>query len=799
MSTDTGTNRDGSGSSASHAGERTISVDADGTVGTAAVRYLALACVFALTASYVSVLYGVTQVVGGSESLLAIVGLMLAAATILATLIRPRTAAGLALSAAGVGFAYYLTAAGVELGVVFTASDAIVSDTVALATGLPLLRMVQAGIWTIGFAPAPVFLSWYLAVRGRYELSVVPGGAALGFLVLTGDAGTLVTLAGTLAAVGTVAFGDLERRGGALAQTDLLAALFALIVVLSTTVTVVPGEPAGPTHLVQGERGSLEATIDTAPDRSGISGQVDLSPEVRFTVESGQRSYWRTGVYDRFTGDEWVRTGQDRRYDGRLADPPGRHETTEQTVTAETELGIMPVAPQPLELGGDVTRQATVSRHDQPRPETPLQAGDSYTVESAIVERDPSTLRTAGTDYPDEITMHYLQTPESTSSEFRERTAEITADADNPYETAAAIEAHLRSTKDYSLSVSRPDGNVADGFLLEMDEGYCVYFATTMAQMLREEGVPARYVTGYTSGQQVDDDTYVVRGLDAHAWVEVYFPDHGWVRFDPTPGSARSDVHTDRLEEARANGNDAADTDESEDVPIRGEGDDPSDPESGDPSEIEPPESEPGDFNGSPTDPNAPNGTAPPPNSTDPNETPSGIDGGTSGDGSTADGAGDDLPLPIPITRELAAIGLVVLVGLAAGARRTDAPTRVRRTVGIYWHGVRGEPDRDAERAFRRLERLLARRYRPRRRSESARAYLEGLSAAAEADSDTDADAGGADRDDIAPLDPRTESVLASYERAKYGDGVDRDEADDAIAIVDDLARERLPGIGRFR
>jgi len=41
---------------------------------------------------------------------------------------------------------------------------------------------------------------------------------------------------------------------------------------------------------------------------------------------------------------------------------------------------------------------------------------------------------------------------------------------------------------------------------MEMDEGYCVYFATAMTQMLREEGVPARYVTGYTSGQQVDDD-----------------------------------------------------------------------------------------------------------------------------------------------------------------------------------------------------------------------------------------------------------------------------------------------------
>ncbi|ELY68685.1 DUF3488 and transglutaminase-like domain-containing protein [Natrinema versiforme] len=766
--------------SSGHAGDRTLSIDADEPVGSDAVRLLALGCVLVLTGAYVSVLYDITRVVGGSQSLLALVGVMLLAATGLARTIRPRTAGVLALVGAGVGFAYYLTSAGVELGVVFTAADALLSDTVALATGLPILRMVQAGVWTLGFAPAPVFLSWYLALRGRYELGVVPGGIALGFLVLTGDAGTLVTLAGTLAAVGAVAFGELERRGGSIAQADLLAVLFAVIVALSLSVTIVPGDPSGPTHLVQGEAGSLEATIDSSPQRSGISGQVDLSPEVRFTVESDQRSYWRTGVYDRFTGDEWVRTGQSSRYNGRLASPPGNYETVQQTVTAETELGIMPVAPQPLSLGGDVTRETSVSRHGQPRPETPLEPGESYTVESAKIDADPAALRAAGTNYPEEVTDRHLQTPEDTSSEFRERTAEITAEADTPYEKAAAIESHLRSSKDYSLEVTQPAGNVAEGFLLEMDKGYCVYFATTMTQMLREEGVPARYVTGYTSGQQVDDDEYVVRGLDAHSWVEVYFPDHGWVRFDPTPGGSRDDVHTDRLEEARANGNEAADTEDSEDVPI-------------DEDDGESPASDPNEPIGSPSDPNEDNGTDPgtdPNNGTEPDDPDNGTappdDPGDRIDGTTSDETSLSEHL-VGIVRETGAIGLIALVGLAAGARRTGAATRLRRGVGVYWHGFRAEPDQDAERAFRRLERLLAREYRPRRGSESARAYLTALSAAeTEAESAT-------------PLDPRVEQVLESYERAVYGDGVSRAAADEAIEIVDDLARSRLPILGRLR
>ncbi|TMT87870.1 DUF4129 domain-containing protein [Haloterrigena sp. H1] len=128
----------------------------------------------------------------------------------------------------------------------------------------------------------------------------------------------------------------------------------------------------------------------------------------------------------------------------------------------------------------------------------------------------------------------------------------------------------------------------------------------------------------------------------------------------------------------------------------------------------------------------------------------------------------------------------MALVGLAAGARRTNAATRLRRVLGIYWHGRRRDPDRDAEHAFTRLERLLARQYRPRRRSESARAYLHALSIAA--------DAG-----DATPIDTRTERVVDYYERATYGTGVSRTEADEAIAIVDDLARAQLPVLGRLR
>ncbi|ELY48995.1 transglutaminase TgpA family protein [Natronorubrum bangense] len=757
--------------SRSHTGDRTARLDLEEPIGSTLFRLLACGSILVLTASYVHVLHEVTQVVGGTQALFALVGAMLVAATALAWLIRPRTATVGAVAAGIIGFAYYLERSGVGIGIVRTASDTVLSDTAALAAGLPLLRMVEAGIWSLAFVPAPVFLSWYLAVRGRYALSVLPGGFALIFLVLTGDAGTIVTLVGTLAAVGAIAFGELERRGGSIAQADLLAVLFALIVVLSLSVTFVPDGSGTTEQFAGSDPGTLEGTMDFASDQSQIGGPVELSPEVRFTVEAEQASYWRTGVYDRYTGDGWIRTGENRAYDDQLPEPPGQYERVSQVVTAETTLGVMPTAPQPLAIDGDLAQHAELSRHGQVHPESPILEGDQYAVESAIVDPEPEQLRAAGTDYPEPIIdgFDYLQTPEGTSSEFEAETASITADAETPYDKAVAIEHHLRSSKGYSLDVERPDGNVAEAFLFEMDEGYCVYFATTMVQMLRTEDIPARYVTGYTSGQQVADDEHVVRGTDAHAWVEVYFPDHGWVAFEPTPGDSRDAVHSDRVEQAREDGDESVDTETSADDPV---------------SDTEPDEIE---------QPDADNGIEEPadgqPDSTDENETVT--DDRESGDteseaDSNASVDDDDelwnsLLSLVTVSRETATIVLLTLVGLVAGAHRTGASATARRELGLYWQRPRDDPNQDAERAYQRLEQLFAREYRPRERSESARQYLDALAA------------------DEHSIDPRAKTVLERYEQAVYGGGVSQAVADESVAIVDDLTRARLPALGRRR
>jgi hypothetical protein len=78
-----------------------------------------------------------------------------------------------------------------------------------------------------------------------------------------------------------------------------------------------------------------------------------------------------------------------------------------------------------------------------------------------------------------------------------------------------------------------------EAFLFTDKYGYCQQFAGAMAMLLRMGGVPARVAVGFTTGAyNTSGHDYVVGDIDAHAWVEAWFPHYGWVRFDPTPAAA---------------------------------------------------------------------------------------------------------------------------------------------------------------------------------------------------------------------------------------------------------------------
>lgn len=131
----------------------------------------------------------------------------------------------------------------------------------------------------------------------------------------------------------------------------------------------------------------------------------------------------------------------------------------------------------------------------------------------------------------------YLQLPTNISSRTLALASEVTLPTDTPLLKALSLEKHLRTKYRYTFDTvfDESDSIPLDKFLFETRQGHCEYFASAMTVMLRTLNIPARLVTGFSATNNNPlTGYYEVRGLDAHAWVEAYFPEHGWVLFEPT-------------------------------------------------------------------------------------------------------------------------------------------------------------------------------------------------------------------------------------------------------------------------
>jgi protein-glutamine gamma-glutamyltransferase len=169
-------------------------------------------------------------------------------------------------------------------------------------------------------------------------------------------------------------------------------------------------------------------------------------------------------------------------------------------------------------------------------PEHPI---SRYQATSNITQATAPDLRAAAESYPEDVTSAYLALP-VLDRRIPQLAEKITASAGNNYDKALALENYLQTHFAYTLQLSRtvPHDPLAN-FLFERKQGHCEYFASSMAVMLRTLGIPSRVVNGFRTGEFNDlTSQYVVRASNAHSWVEAYFPNYGWVAFDPTPGAS---------------------------------------------------------------------------------------------------------------------------------------------------------------------------------------------------------------------------------------------------------------------
>ena len=718
-------------------------------------RVLALLAVALALGAPLRTMYHLIDVVGSPTQFLVVAAVALVSGALLTRVLHPVLAILIGAGLFGLGLLWYVTNLTTNPPV-----NVLLADTAELLTGRRLLQIANVRLWVTSFAAAPVFLTAYFALQRWYVTAVAVASVTLSFFVLTTDAGVVTTLLGVVGGLAAIGFGTLDsvasesettvsgsRASSTRTDDDGIDAgrrsvltRLAAVIVLPTVISRVPGIEGTALSLLGGTGGTVEGSLVDAGESLTIQGSLSLSSALRFTIEADEARYWRVGTYDRYTGDGWVRTGSATEYDdgAYLGDGPAdRTREVGQTVEVESAIGTVPAAWKPVRYDGDP--DVLVTRHDGLQPEDGLESGDSYRVESSVIEASEADLRSAGDDYPDEVAGSYVQLPESTPDRVTETTATLTENAETPYQTALIIERWLKRNRGYSLDVKRPRRNVADRFLHAMTEGYCTYFATTMAVMLRTQGIPARMTVGYTPGDAVGSNRWEVRGLHSHAWVEMYVAEWGWVQFDPTPSGPRQSAEQQRLDEDNDDSGDDRETPaESESTPT---------PTAG------------------PTETPAAGQTPTPTPS--PTRTPR--PGVTRTPRHTATGAGSDggSQLPGLPSREEAALGLVALLGTAAGLRRAGVPERVSRGLWLRYQSPE-TPPKDVETAFQRAMYVLGERHRERRPGETVRAYLDAVDA-----------------------DEDMRRLAGLREQLRYGGSVSADAAAEAIELADAVVTER--------
>jgi hypothetical protein len=182
---------------------------------------------------------------------------------------------------------------------------------------------------------------------------------------------------------------------------------------------------------------------------------------------------------------------------------------------------------------------------------SPPTALGNYVVTVEYSSATDAQLKAAGSNYPDWV-QQFSTLPATgyrsadVMSYIHDLALKIVTDAraTNPYDEATAIQNYLRDPQNFTYKLNGfPQAPVGTDrlyyFLHTSHEGYCEYFATAMGDMLRSLGIPTRLVNGSGPGTfNSSTNSFVVRGEDAHTWVESYFPTYGWIPFEPTPDIA---------------------------------------------------------------------------------------------------------------------------------------------------------------------------------------------------------------------------------------------------------------------
>jgi len=276
-----------------------------------------------------------------------------------------------------------------------------------------------------------------------------------------------------------------------------------------------------------------------ADAHSGLTGMPDTmqpgsirslseSSEVAFRVDfdgappPARELYWRGLVFTEFDGRGWQR-GPVRRVEAASFVP--QNEAQRYHVTLEPSnkpwmpaLDLPAIRPRGARYQSDFTLEYR----------EPIRDRLSYTLTSY------TRYNTGALELAERA--RALQLPPDASPRARALAAQWQRESGGPQQVAqAALDYFRRENFVYTLSPPLLGEDPVDEFLFGARRGFCEHYAAAFVALMRAAGIPSRVVVGYLGGElNTAGDYLIVRQSDAHAWAEIWLPERGWVRVDPT-------------------------------------------------------------------------------------------------------------------------------------------------------------------------------------------------------------------------------------------------------------------------
>ncbi len=404
-------------------------------------------------------------------------------------------------------------------------------------------QLLLASVLTVDAMFFVVFMAFVFFVIQGLLLSRMALAAEAAWDVAVGHTGRRVDAAPTRAYASLDALVRLRFVG----TTTVLAAMIQVGTLLLFFIL-----PRAQAAMLSGIVSPLAVSGFSDTVRLGSLGTMQLSREPVMRVQAWtpdggsfpgvDRLYFRGLALDRFDGRGWELSDQRRTSltarGGRSGSQPPKRQPWNLHAEVTLEPLDVPVIfhiARTAGLYGDFRQLEAVETDGYYAPGVPTRR--TYDLYADTSQPAADTLRSQDPRLgPEPLVTRYTQLPASMSPRVTELAASWSKGAQTPIDRVLLLQQKLRG---FAYSLDQEPSRFGDpllAFLDDVQEGHCEYFASGLAVMLRTQGIPSRVVNGFAGAEWNPVGEYwVVRQMHAHSWVEVWFPEAGWVLFDPTP------------------------------------------------------------------------------------------------------------------------------------------------------------------------------------------------------------------------------------------------------------------------